>query len=95
MSDRDDGGPAFPNYGVDVWEHGCWVPMPQEGMTLRDYFAGQALLGLITKFPLMDQEGEFGKAPVDMLQIKLKMAESAYWYADAMLEARKRLDTPD
>ena len=31
----DDGGPAFPNND----EHGCGYT----GMTLRDYFAGQAL----------------------------------------------------
>ena len=35
---NDDGGPAFPNNDA----HGC----AYTGMTLRDYFAGQALAGL-------------------------------------------------
>jgi hypothetical protein len=32
-----DGGQAFPNEGFNGWG------MPQEGMTLRDYFAAKAL----------------------------------------------------
>ena len=72
---KDNGGPAFPNYGV--WSNGCWEPMPQEGMSLRDYFAGQAMIGLITKLP-----------PDDMVEFKQQVAESAYRYADAMLKAR-------
>jgi hypothetical protein len=35
----DDGGPAFPNNDA----HGCGYT----GMTLRDYFAGQALTGIL------------------------------------------------
>lgn len=38
MSKIDDGGPAFPMATVDGWV--------QTGMTLRDWFAGQALAGL-------------------------------------------------
>lgn len=37
MSDRKDGGPAFPN------EHYRDAP----GMTLRDYFAAKAMQGLL------------------------------------------------
>ena len=44
---KDDGGPAFPNV-VDllpsvtgIGSKACWV-----GMSLRDYFAGQALVGI-------------------------------------------------
>ena len=36
----DDGGPAFPNRGVN--SHG---PSNYDGMSLRDWFAGQALAG--------------------------------------------------
>ena len=38
----NDGGPAFPMTG-----EGCHNPLySQPGMTLRDYFAGQALAGM-------------------------------------------------
>lgn len=53
----------------------------------RDWFAGQALTALISKAPFFDRDGEFGK-PVDMIQFKLDMAESAYGYADAMMKVR-------
>jgi hypothetical protein len=38
----DDGGPAFPNNDA----HGC----AYAGMTLRDWFAGQALAGLMVRY---------------------------------------------
>lgn len=57
----DDGGFAFP---------GTFAP----GMTLRDYFAGQALGGLLSD---PHGVGEF-----------LDYAENAYKFADAMLKAR-------
>lgn len=37
---KPENPPAFPQ---------LWAHMPQ-GMTLRDYFAGQALLGLVARF---------------------------------------------
>ena len=39
MSAINDGGPAFPRTGNEYIQG-------SEGMTLRDYFAGQALAGL-------------------------------------------------
>jgi hypothetical protein len=47
------------------------------GMTLRDYFAGQALIGIITH-----PDGFAGKWK--------KAAEHAYEAADAMIEAREK-----
>jgi hypothetical protein len=50
------------------------------GMTLRDYFAGQALCGMVIKYAhKMDTEGVTIEA----------VAGQAYGVADAMLEARK------
>ena len=61
--------PAFPTpkhtTNLDCARH--------EGMTLRDYFASKALIGIIIETVL---EPKFS-------------AEQAYRYADAMLEARK------
>ena len=78
----NDGGPAFPAPMFTRQADG--QPMcPQEfglgGMTLRVYFAGQALLAIILT-PL-SQNGcatFFGSA------------NEAYGYADAMLAARER-----
>lgn len=60
----DDGGPAFPAETFDVG-----------GMSLRDWFAGQALAGICAD----PNAGGSNKA----------IAVTAYSLADAMLEARK------
>jgi len=77
-----DGGPAFP--GVDPPE---WQAI-SDGMSLRDWFAGQALAALISKAPFFECEGEYGKA-IDIAQFKVDIAESSYGYADAMIAARE------
>jgi len=48
----------------------------EHGMTLRDYFAGQALVGLIAR-------SELGRLPEDE-----QLADAAYYIATAMLETR-------
>ena len=63
---KDTGGSAFP---VSVWD--------KEGMTLRDYFAVQAMQGMLSDNP--KKELNELKAIVDI----------SYYLADAMLEARK------
>lgn len=60
----DDGGPAFPS------GHGC------RGMTLRDYFAAQAMQGLIAS----NDEGAGDRLD--------DIPKYAYDIADAMLKAR-------
>ncbi|MCY4623669.1 MAG: hypothetical protein OXC99_01475 [Chloroflexi bacterium] len=69
-----DGGPAFPR-GASPAETLQGVDDSQDGMTLRDYFAVQALLGILTH-----QGWTSGIAPV--------LAPRAYECADAMLEER-------
>lgn len=71
MSDENDHDmsiPAFPQQAVG----GETV---REGMTLRDYFAGQALTGLIETHPYWPQEHH---------------TSEAYKLADAMLAARAK-----
>jgi hypothetical protein len=58
--------PAFPSV------NGTWG---NDGMSLRDYFAGKALTGLV----LGNDYGNSSDADI---------AKGAYEYADAMLEAR-------
>lgn len=61
--------PAFPNY---------LQMAPQDGMTLRDYFAAKALQGLITDTS-MRFGGDYDACTAGM----------AYSLADAMLKARE------
>jgi hypothetical protein len=68
MSANIDGGPAFPTNGTS--------PYNKDGMSLRDWFAGKALQGLIAN----------GKLPVD----KRAVAQVAHEYADAMLRFRNQ-----
>jgi hypothetical protein len=87
VSERDDGGPAFPI--IEAGEHGrideqgiiqslgkpyriCY------GMSLRDYFAGQVIEG-------MHARDSYDKGQASPEQ----RARLAYIDADAMLKARK------
>lgn len=71
----EDGGPAFPMTGSTLnWDAEKGQYVPQYGMTLRDWFAGQALAGLLANG---------GAAFWD------RDAQNAYAAADAMLAARK------
>jgi hypothetical protein len=74
MTNKNDGGPAFPAPIIGVDGH--------EGMTLRDYFAAKALRG--TFYPAILNSLNSG----DDLDC-LKLAKMTYVMADAMLEARK------
>ena len=72
---KRDGGPAFPLGSGDIRD-----PM---GMTLRDYFAGQALIFM--------SRMDFSLFADDGATINTKIAASnAYELADAMLAERER-----
>lgn len=67
---KNDGGPAFPEVCG-----GSIIP----GMTLRDYFAGQALAGMMANAESWSVSSE-------------KLAGYAYSAADAMLAERDKAD---
>jgi len=69
----DDGGYAFPRQ-IDRNDQGDTLSGYEYGMTLRDWFAGQALAGLSARSGSTSWE---------------RMAEDCYRQADAMLEAKK------
>ena len=69
----NDGGPAFPHFKFA--ENGKVEICPQGGMTQRDYFAGQALAGMMAH----DQTSSWQDYEV---------AGDCYVYADAMIKAR-------
>ena len=78
---RNDGGAAFPReYHYDDF------PVSEPGMTLRDYFAAQALTGLIAKHPPLAPTTDDGPE----YQTPALAARGAYIYADAMLAERER-----
>ena len=73
MSGKDNGGPAFPYVIPDV-------PLEsfRSGMTLRDWFAGQAMAAELVAWGNSSTEGH-----------EINIARRAFAMADAMLEARK------
>ncbi len=75
MNNRGDGGPAFPE-AIAVGPSGDVYP-GFSGMSLRDWFAGQAAAAEISAWENSTEGHE------------ANIARRAYALADAMLEARK------
>ena len=73
MNATKDGGPAFPT--PDTHHPDGQIQYGTNGMSLRDWFAGQALAGLLA---CPDVSGGWES-----------ISKSAYTYADAMLRARE------
>ena len=80
----DDGGQAYPVPLDDFrdWQRGH----PAPGMTLRDYFAGKAMEGLIGPLYVMLNEGH----NVDARAESFAMVRSAYDTAAAMIAEKRR-----
>jgi len=76
---KNTGGPAFPEIG-NIAYNSDW--QNESGMTLRDYFAGQA----ISSIPIRSWDHLEGD---DMDRIKA-WAKCAYLVADAMLDERDK-----
>ena len=82
----DDGGPAFP---CEDFEHGFHedTVTKHHGMTLRDWFAGQALEGMNASPALL--EAVTAKVAGEGSHYE-RLARHAYLQADAMLEERSK-----
>ncbi len=87
MSERDTGGPAFPS--LDIYEGYNRDRNEYEvksettcGMTMRDWFAGQALIGLAASMNSAMRR-KYTDGVADGREARL-----AYRIADAMLNAR-------
>lgn len=77
---KEDGGSAFPRAPFEYCDQGTgleWGMKEQRGMTLRDWFAGMALQGLIA-------------CPETSSGTNADFAEWAFSQADAVLEAREK-----
>ena len=87
----NDGGPAFPAQPMHKFPDGAIISLNQGGMTLRDYFAGQALAGVVPgiehEVDKIDPDSKYYDQSSD--QLHQCAAIRAYCYADAMLAARE------
>lgn len=98
MNDTKYGGPAFPSRGGSILyvpeEHRDQIASAVEkmtgalnGMTLRDYFAAKAMLGIMScPGPVTEPDG----SPAPEILADSDVARLSYALADAMLEARKQ-----
>jgi hypothetical protein len=76
---KDNSGPAFPTQTYE-YDGQCQIRNYQlGGISVRDYFAAKAMQALIAIYEPESEEGCMADT-----------AESAYSYADEMLEARNR-----
>lgn len=89
MSNIETGGPAFPTYekiGTEVVNaNGDEIDVFGSfgGMTMRDYFAAKAMIGLFGFWVAVN-----AKTSINDPDPKI-VSEMAYEYADAMLKARE------
>lgn len=84
MSKIDDGGPAFPQNDAVVNRINNL-----DGMSLRDWFAGQAMSGLVVMSATREWRGLMDDVKDDGEEDEAVVAEMAYRIADAMIAASK------
>lgn len=85
MSDqkKTDGGPAFPIYGkLNEWGYA-----EQPGMTLRDYFAAKAMVGILQDWTEVVRDAMAESTTSERIK---HLAKRSYDIADAMLKAREQ-----
>jgi hypothetical protein len=88
--------PAFPCTFHDRDSTGEYQPREQySGMSLRDYFAAKAMQALISAGEFIidsdeDIEMSDGKVLKKVTRPRMQGTETAFKFADAMLEARKK-----
>lgn len=87
MSTANTGGPAFPipersasRQALAFGDAQKQAPEKENGITIRDYFAGKALVAIFTQAAVMRNDAP----PVE------QAAKVAYRYADAMLLERAK-----
>lgn len=86
MARKDDGGPAFPE-AIAIGPAGDVHP-GFGGMSLRDWFAGHALAGLLSDATTIEK---YTNASVkDGVDPEPFFASSAYEMADAMIAERSK-----
>lgn len=85
MTTKDNGGQAFPTHPI---LYGSADQHLAQGMSLRDWFAGQALITLGDVNPhLPNDAGSLREWP-EPQELAARRAKWAYLQADAMITAR-------
>ena len=82
MSKTEDGGGAFPRTWTESWG-GELANESERGMSLRDWFAGQALMGWLANRP------NAAELPTDV-SVPEVLARLSYGLADAMIAERQK-----
>ena len=85
----NDGGPAFPVKAMEwrlIDNRSTPVDVEHLGMSLRDWFAGQALAGLWAHMTGTTKE----TVGCEIQEIPARLANAAYKQADAMLAERAK-----
>lgn len=75
--EKKDGGPAFPRAGI--FPH----TLPQDGMSLRDWYAGMALQGMLSNPKGLSEVTVDGKP--------MTYTKASFYMADAMLQEAGKL----
>lgn len=86
MTDINDGGPAFPFSREWTDVSGNHNREECDGMTLRDYFAAKALMGMLASPELLQVVTSSQVAGGNVFE---RMALKSYDIADAMIKARE------
>lgn len=85
-----DGGPAFPAF-VDGNTRNLTTSVFNEGMSLRDWFAGQALAGVLANPHSANDAREMEKdGDINGRRFRELLVQHCYIVADAMLKARQQ-----
>lgn len=89
MSNKPDGGPAFPmrTYSQDQSTGISTMHESIGGMTMRDYFASDAMKGMLS---CQDFMNEICRTVPDKVSARAEISRLAYSQADAMLAERAK-----
>lgn len=87
MTTKPTGGQAFPT-GLESHPSGTVVQWPELGMTLRQWYAGQALAAIIAKHDALKPTTENGPE----YDVPALAAKGAFMYADAMIAEGEKPD---
>lgn len=81
---KNDGGPAFPHETVKIKDWSVTGHTVKDGMSLRDYFAAQAMPAV------MEQYFKANGSCLGTEHAPRNCAAHAYTYADALLAEREK-----
>jgi hypothetical protein len=87
MSKKPSGGPAFPCLDDCEYESGHALYLSAEGMSLRDWFAGQAAEAFVSLYAYGSTDSQPQTNPASCAA---EVARLSYQLADAMLAEREK-----